>query len=197
MNLPALPRVAFGAAALVTAWAIQGIVLHVMGQPTICACGVVRAWVGDVLGPENSQQITDWYTFSHVIHGMIFYAGARLALPRAGVTTWLVIALGIEVGWELAENSPTVIEHYRKQALAQGYVGDSVLNSLSDTAAMTLGFVLARMLPVKATVGLALAFEIFTAVMIRDNLTLNVIQLIHPVAAIEAWQKGLSQASPR
>lgn len=183
------------AAVLAAALTLQGLVLHAMGQPTLCACGMVRLWVGDVLGPENSQQLTDWYSFSHVIHGMIFYAATRFALPRASIVSRLAIALGLEVGWELVENSPMVIDRYRMQALAQGYSGDSVINSLSDTVMAAIGFALARVLPARGTVALALAFEIFTAVTIRDNLTLNVIQLIHPVDAIAGWQKGLAGPS--
>ncbi len=180
------------AAVLAGALTLQGLVLHAMGQPTLCTCGVVRLWVGDVLGPENSQQLTDWYSFSHVIHGMIFYAATRFALPRASIVARLAIALGLEVGWELVENSPMVIDRYRMQALAQGYSGDSVVNSLSDTVMAATGFAVARILPTRATIALAVAFEIFTAVTIRDNLTLNVIQLIHPVEAIAGWQKGLA-----
>ena len=175
---------------------VQGTALHGFGQPSICACGTIRLWTGDVLGPENSQQITDWYTFSHVIHGMIFYGLGRLLLPRAPLLVLLALALGIEVAWELAENSPTMIERYRAQALAQGYSGDSVLNSLSDTLAMATGFAVARLMPTRGTVATALAFEIFTAATIRDNLTLNVIQLIHPVPAIAAWQGGLAAKTP-
>lgn len=181
---------------LVVVLAVQGTALHLYGQPTICACGTVRPWAGDVLGPENSQQLTDWYTFSHVIHGLIFYALATLALPRAPLVLRFALALGVEATWELVENSPVVIEHYRQQALAQGYVGDSVLNSCSDTVAAAVGFQLARLLPTRASIGLAVAFELFTAVMVRDNLTLNVIQLIHPVPAIAAWQQGLAAGSP-
>lgn len=175
---------------------VQATVLHVMGQPGICTCGVVRLWTGVVLGPENSQQITDWYTFSHVLHGMIFYGATRLLLPRIPPLAALALALGLEVSWELLENSPPVIQRYREQALAQGYSGDSILNSVSDTVAMTIGFVAARLLPVRATVAVGIAFEIFTAIMIRDNLTLNVIQLIHPVEAIAAWQGGVSSPPP-
>ena len=184
------------AAVLAAVLAVQGIALHFYGQPTVCACGTIRLWAGDVLGPENSQQITDWYTFSHVIHGLIFYALTGFVLPRAPLVFRFALALGVEATWELIENSPTVIEHYRQQALAQGYVGDSVLNSCSDTVAAAFGFLLARLLPTRASIGLAVAFEIFTAVMVRDNLTLNVIQLIHPVPAIAAWQQGLSTAAP-
>lgn len=182
---------------LVAVLAVQGTLLHLAGQPTICTCGVVRLWTGDVRGPENSQQFSDWYTFSHIIHGMIFYALTRILLPKLPLLGCFAIALGIEAAWELVENSPMVIERYRAQALAQGYSGDSVLNSLSDTVAMAGGFLAARLLPTRATIAVALAFEIFTAVTIRDNLTLNVVQLIHPVEAIAAWQGGLGEEPRR
>ena len=172
------------AAALVT----QAAVLYVMGQPPICACGTVRLWAGTVLSPENSQQITDWYTPSHVIHGLLFYALGWLLLRGRSPLLALALALGIEIGWELVENSPLVIERYREQALAEGYSGDSILNSLCDTTAMLIGYWLAFRLPVRASVALALVAELFTAVMIRDNLTLNVVQLLVPSKAISAWQ---------
>ena len=53
-----------------------------------------------------------------------------------------------------------MIEDYRKQALAAGYTGDSILNSLMDTVAMMTGFALARLLPWQATVALAVIAEI-------------------------------------
>lgn len=168
---------------------VQATVLYVMGQPPICACGTVRLWVGEVLSPENSQQITDWYTPSHVIHGMLFFALARLLFRgRWSLLLALSLALGIEIAWELTENSPPIIARYREQSLAQGYSGDSILNSLCDTLAMLTGFWLAARLPVRASIALAIAAELFTAVMIRDNLTLNVVQLLVPSKAISAWQ---------
>ena len=168
----------------------QAAILYAMGQPPICECGRIVLWQGDVTGPENSQQVTDWYTPSHVIHGFLFYALARLLLRRAPLSARLLLAVAIEVAWELAANSPPVIERYRQQALAQGYVGDSILNSVMDTVAMAAGFLLARLLPAGATVGLALALEVAVAWAIRDNLTLNVIQLIHPIEAVSRWQTG-------
>jgi hypothetical protein len=168
--------------------AVQALVLHLMGRVWICSCGTVRLWVGDIWSPEVSQQLFDWYTPSHVVHGVLFYGLLRLLLPRAPVLARLVIAVGIEVSWEIAENSPWVIEAYRQQALAAGYVGDSILNSLSDTVAMLSGFMLARLLPWKATVALALALEIAAAVVVHDNLTLNILNFIHRFPAIEAWQ---------
>ena len=182
------PAPARFAALLAAVIAVQITVLHAMGQPPICACGVIRLWQGDVLGPENSQQLTDWYTPSHIIHGLLFSLGLKALFPRLSLLKTFAIALCLEVSWELAENSPPVIERYRQQALAQGYSGDSILNSVSDVLACTLGFFTARVLPRKLTLALIVAAELFTGFMIRDNLALNIIQLIHPVPAISDWQ---------
>jgi hypothetical protein len=169
---------------------LQASVLLIDGQPPICACGTVRLWAGVIASPENSQQITDWYTPSHVIHGILFYALMRLAFPRLPLLWRLVLALGLEVSWELLENSPIIIDRYRQQALAQGYSGDSVLNSVSDSLAMMAGFALASWLKPWQSVVLVLAAEIATGVVVRDNLTLNVIQLIAPSETISRWQSG-------
>ena len=83
-----------------------------------------------------------------------------------------------------------VINHYREQALAQGYTGDSIINSISDTMAMIIGFIMARRLPVWAVVVTGLLLELFVAYMIRDNLTLNVMNLIHQFPSIADWQAG-------
>jgi len=152
-------------------------------------------WVSDPFSPDTSQQLADWYSFSHLIHGFIFFWLLRWVAPRLSLGARLLIAMGIEIGWEFAENSPAVIQHYRQQALAAGYVGDSILNSVSDTAMMSTGFFLASRLPARFVVALALGLEIFTACTIRDNLTLNVINLVAPPAwapirAIHAWQAG-------
>jgi hypothetical protein len=170
--------------------ALQATVLHLDGQPAICRCGVVRLWQGVVASPENSQQIADWYTPSHVIHGMLFYALTRLLAPGLPLPWRLVIAVGIEVSWEIVENSPMIIDRYRQQALAEGYSGDSILNSLSDSLAMVAGFALAARLKPWHSIVLALAMEITTAVVVRDNLTLNVVQLIAPSERIARWQEG-------
>lgn len=175
-----------GVAALV----VQAAVLSAMGQPAICTCGTVKLWHGVALSPENSQHISDWYTFTHVIHGFGFYFLLSLLLPRAPLAVRFALAVGLEAGWEILENTPWVIERYRQTAMAQGYFGDSVVNSMFDTVAMAIGFWLARLLPVSATVALALAIEISLGYLIRDNLALNIIQLVYPNAAISAWQAG-------
>ena len=169
---------------------VQTAVLFLLGQPPICECGYVKLWEGVVLGSGNSQHLTDWYTFSHVIHGFLFYLALWYFFPRMPVATRFLIALGIEVGWEIVENTPWLIEHYREQALAQGYMGDSIINSLVDTLAEALGFLLAWRLPILAVVALGVGLELFVGFSIRDNLFLNVLGFFYQFEFISNWQSG-------
>lgn len=162
-------------------------ILLVMGRPPICTCRHIELWHG-AIDAGNSQHLSDWYSPSHLIHGLLFYAAGWALLHRKPKALRFLIALGIEAGWEILENSPIVIDRYRTATVALGYTGDSVVNSLADMGFMALGFWLARKLPVLGSVGLAIAFELLALVIIRDNLTLNVLMLVHPVEAIRLWQ---------
>jgi len=169
-------------------------ILLAMGRPPICECGYVSLWHGQINDAGNSQHITDWYTPSHIIHGMIFYALGWWLFVKRGIggenaARWgLVLAVFLEAAWEVVENTPFVINRFREATANVGYSGDSVLNSVADIGWMAFGFWLALRLPVKWTITLALIGEIAAAYVVRDNLTLNVIMLLYPVEAIAEWQ---------
>ncbi len=166
------------------------VILLAMGRPPICACGEVALWEPSASSARTSQMLADWYSPSHFIHGLIFYGMLWLGFRRWPVERRFVAALAIETGWEIVENTPLIIDRYREATMALGYTGDSVINSMSDIAMMALGFLAARRLPVWASVALALVLELAALIVIRDNLTLNVIMLLAPSDTIRAWQAG-------
>ena len=161
-----------------------------MGRHPICTCGTIDLWVGARDSPRTSQMLADWYSLSHIVHGLLFYAALWLVARRWPVQSRFLAALLIEAAWEVTENTPFIIDRYRATTAAIGYTGDSVINSLSDIVMMALGFLLARKLPVWGAVLLVVALEIIPLLAIRDNLTLNVWALIAPNQSLQSWQAG-------
>jgi hypothetical protein len=163
-------------------------VLLAMGRPPICTCGTVALW--GPIGPTQSQMLADWYSPSHIVHGLLFYAILWLFARPISVERRFLLALLAECAWEIVENTPMVIDRYRTATAALGYTGDSVLNSTSDIAMMAIGFLAARKLPLWASLALLIALEVVPLLVIRDNLALNVWMLVAPSDSIRAWQAG-------
>ncbi len=168
-----------------------GIILFYMGRVPICKCGYIKFWHGVTHSSENSQHLTDFYTFSHIIHGMIFYWLLRKFFKKMSPGKALFMATLVEAAWEILENTDMVINRYRAATISLDYYGDSIINSLSDILAMVFGFYMANKLPVKITVFSAIAMELIVGYLIRDNLTLNVVMLVLPLDFIKNWQSGI------
>jgi Protein of unknown function (DUF2585) len=173
---------------IIALFALAVVVLLAMHRPPICTCGYIKFWEPQVDGPGNSQHIADWYSFSHMIHGFLFFGLTWLIMRTRPLGVRAAVAVSLELLWEIVENSPMIIDRYRQTTMAAGYSGDSILNSVSDGCWMLIGFMIASRLPWRITIGIAVVFELFTLFMVRDNLTLNVIMLLSPIDAIRDWQ---------
>ncbi len=154
----------------------------------MCTCGYIKLWHGIVVSSENSQHIFDWYTFTHIIHGLGFYLLLTLINKRMPFALKLLIAIGLESAWEILENTNMVIDRYREGTISLDYFGDSIVNSVGDVIAMIAGFWIAAKKPIWFSVALYIFIEVSLAILIRDNLTINIIMLIHPIEAIKHWQ---------
>jgi hypothetical protein len=174
--------------ALVAALVVTGEIERFMGRTFFGPDGRFGLWEGNIWSSENSQRFADPYSFSHLAHGLLFFWALGLVARRCPLRYRFLLAVLLEAGWELLENSPIIINRYRAATISLGYDGDSILNSLSDILMMSAGFLFASRARVGVCVAVLLVMEIGCALVVRDNLTLNVIMLIHPVEAIKQWQ---------
>jgi hypothetical protein len=164
--------------------------LHSNGRPWWCACGIPILWSGDIQSLHNSQHLFDPYSFTHMLHGVIFYGLLAWSVPRLSMSWRLACAISLEAMWELLENSDLVIERYRTATISLGYQGDTIANSLGDILSCSVGFSLASHLGLAGSLILFAATELALVVWIRDSLVLSTLMLIHPMDAIKAWQQG-------
>jgi hypothetical protein len=191
--VPVPPRSPLGTWHFIAISAVTGLAvasLRFEGQRWWCRCGRPSLWTGDIHSMHNSQHLLDPYSFTHALHGLLFFAMLRPLAGKLGSVTRLVLALLLEVVWEVVENSDAVIERYRRATIALGYTGDSVANSLGDIASCGLGFFLAARLPVRWSVTLFFAVEMILLAVYRDCLSLNVLMLVYPLESVKAWQMG-------
>lgn len=164
--------------------------LHRQGRMWACSCGEVRLWVGNTWSAENSQQFLDPYSFTHLLHGFIFYGLFASITPRWPLAWRLWLAVSFEALWEIVENTNLIIERYRGVTVAIGYQGDTILNSFGDILSFGVGFMLARRLGLSRSVVVFVITEVVLVTWIRDSLILNVIMLVYPIDAIRGWQMG-------
>lgn len=182
------------------AWLAEGLCVAVVaagvawlafsGRVWWCACRTPSVFIADPATAHNSQHVFDWYSFSHLLHGVLFFLLLQWSFPKLALSWKLAIAVAIETVWEVVENSPMVIERYRSATASLGYEGDSIVNSVGDVAFMAAGFFLSRAIGWKASVALFVAIEIGMLFAIRDNLSLNVLMLLWPLESVKAWQSG-------
>ena len=174
--------------------AVTILILKVMGRPFISNSGTVKLWHAELVSSENSQHLSDWYSFTHIVHGFLFFFLLWLIskkIPQIRkFSVGFVIAVVMESIWEVIENTNFVIYRYREATIALDYFGDSIINSTADILFMSLGFMMASRLSVLASVSFVAASEIMLAIVIRDNLALNILMLIYPIDAIKEWQIG-------
>ena len=173
---------------VVAACALTAAIELAMGRLVFGPDGKFGWWEGNIWSSEQSQRFADPYSVSHIVHGLLFYALLWLVARRVPVHYRFCMAVLVEAAWEIMENSPPIINRYREVTISLGYVGDSVLNSLSDILMMSIGFLVASRSRVRVSVALLLVCEIGMLLWVRDNLTLNIVMLIHPIDAVKAWQ---------
>ncbi|HEY5915530.1 MAG TPA: DUF2585 family protein [Verrucomicrobiae bacterium] len=176
--------------AFVAVLVLTGSIEWRMGRSLLGPDGKFGFWEGDIWSSENSQRLADPYSFSHLGHGMMFYALLWLTARRLPVRHRFLMAVCLEAGWEILENSPFIIDRYRQVTISLGYVGDSILNSLSDILMMSTGFLFTSRVRPWVTVAVFIAMEVGCALWVRDNLTLNIIMLLYPLEVIKNWQMG-------
>jgi len=165
------------------------IVERLEGRVWWCACGSWNLWA-DAQSSHSSQHLFDPYSFTHILHGVLICGLFALGLPRLDRAWALPLAVLLEAGWEILENSPFIIDRYRTATIALGYTGDSISNSLGDIFSCALGFLAARRFGWRWSIALVVATELILLFWIRDNLLLNIVMLIWPIEAIKNWQAG-------
>lgn len=173
---------------LIVFLAVMTIFLHYQGRIWIAESGKMLIWTSDASGPDCSQHLLDPYSFSHFLHGIIFFFLLHLLFKKFSLQSRFVASVLMEGCWEMLENSAIIINRYRDATAALGYNGDSIFNSYGDLLACSLGFVVARYIGWKWSIALFVAIELFCLWWIKDNLTLNVIMLIYPIEGIKEWQ---------
>ncbi len=171
---------------------VIGVTLWAWGQPLICTCGYVKLWEGFIWSSGNSQHVADWYSLSHAVHGMLIILLGRVGIAWLSHRVLLVLAIVTGMAWEIVEHTDWVLNQFREVTVYQGYVGDSVLNSVMDYVFMWIGFYIAQALTTARIAVLIMIMEVLSAVFGRDSLAMTTIQVVFPLDLIDAYQQGIN-----
>lgn len=177
--------------AVVGILAMAAIVLHLMGQPWWCKCGRLNPWTSDAWSSHNSQHLFDPYSFTHFSHGLFFYWILFGLFRGWSLERRLLAAVSLESLWEFFENSSFVIERYRTATVSLDYHGDSVMNSVGDILSCTLGFLFASQFAIGVSLAVFAMLEVGLLLTIRDNLTLNIYNLLGNHPRLVQWQSAV------
>ena len=164
------------------------VLLRAQGRMFLCACGYFAVWTSDTCSANNSQQLLDPYSFTHVLHGILFFWLIALLFRRLTKAWQFWLALLLESAWEVFENSSFVINKYRTETAALGYQGDTIVNSLGDVACALVGFLIAQQIGFRRSLILFFLIELILILWIHDSLLLQILMLVRPVESIKAWQ---------
>jgi len=182
------PQKLLAALAIVTSFAAAAILLRVEGRLWICACGKIQLWAGQVCSANNSQHFLDPYSFTHVLHGFLFFWLITLLFKRLNANWQLALAVVVEAAWEVFENTNFIINRYRSATAALGYNGDTIVNSSGDILCCLIGFIIARRLGLRRSLIVFVVLEVILIVWIRDSLLLEILTLVIPIDVIKTWQ---------
>lgn len=173
---------------IVLAFVATALLLRLEGRLWICACGRVQVWVGQIASSDNSQHFFDPYSFTHVLHGFLFFWLITWIARRLAPGWQVALAVAVEAAWEVFENTNFIIDRYRSTTAALGYTGDTVVNSFGDIFCCLIGFLIARRLGLRRSLVAFAILELVLIAWIRDSLLLEIVMLVFPIDAIKAWQ---------
>jgi hypothetical protein len=178
-----------GAAAIT---AVTALVLHWQGRIWWCKSGDAAVYVHQAWNSSHtSQHFFDPYTFTHVLHGVLFFWLAGLIFSKLELNRQFLISIAAEAGWEVLENSAYVIEKYRENTASLDYFGDSIMNSVGDIVACASGFWIAAAVGKWRSLIFFFVIELVLLLWIRDGLLLNILMLLWPIDGIKNWQANI------
>ncbi len=167
-------------------------VLWALGRLWWCKLGDGAIYVNQAWNSSHtSQHFLDPYTFTHILHGVLFFWIAGLLLSKFGTFWQFTAAIVAEAGWEVLENTNFIIEKYRENTASLDYFGDSIANSFGDLAACAVGFLVAMKFGMWRSLVFFLLVEIFLLIWIRDSLLLNILMLVYPLDGVKSWQMSV------